>query len=135
MKTFIGTKTVKASPMNRLEYNQYRGWELPDDEDGTDEGMLVEYVDGGKANHPDHEGYISWSPLDVFERSYKDATTFKDRLVIEHSELKGNVGKLTSFIDSDKFNMLAVADCDDLQDQLLHMEAYLGILSKRLVRI
>jgi hypothetical protein len=32
--------------------------------------MLVEYIDGGAANHPQHKGYISWSPLDVFHRSY-----------------------------------------------------------------
>lgn len=27
--------------------------------------------DGGKANHPKFDGYISWSPKDVFEKSYK----------------------------------------------------------------
>jgi hypothetical protein len=34
--------------MNRAEYNVFRGWVLPIDEDGTDEGYLVEYQDGGK---------------------------------------------------------------------------------------
>ncbi len=68
---YVGTKYVTAKPMTRGEYNTYRGWELPVDEDGSDEGYLVEYVDGGKANHPDHAGYISWSPKDVFDRSYK----------------------------------------------------------------
>lgn len=62
---------IKAKPMNRLEYNQYRGWELPSDENGADEGMLVEYIDGGKSNHPNHEGYISWSPIDVFDKAYR----------------------------------------------------------------
>ncbi len=71
MDMFIGTKLVKATPMTRAEYNKYRDWQLPADEDGEDKGMLVEYVDGGKANHPDHEGYISWSPLDVFEKAYR----------------------------------------------------------------
>lgn len=70
MKTYLGTKVVKATPMNRKDYNDYRGLELPDNEDGSDEGMLVEYVDGGRPNHPDHEGYISWSPIDVFNNSY-----------------------------------------------------------------
>lgn len=70
---YIGTKIVKATPMSRLAYNQYRGWELPADENGADEGYLVEYVDGGKANHPDHVGYISWSPAGVFDRAYKPA--------------------------------------------------------------
>jgi hypothetical protein len=75
---YIGTKTIKALPMTRLAYNQYRGWELPADEIGEDEGFLVEYVDGGKANHPNHEGYVSWSPADVFHRAYQstDAMNF-----------------------------------------------------------
>lgn len=71
MKPFIGTKTILARPMGRGEYNTYRGWECPADENPEDEGFLVEYVDGGKANHPDHAGYISWSPKDVFERAYR----------------------------------------------------------------
>lgn len=71
MNTYIGTKIVRAKPMTRAEYNSYRGWPLPSDEDGTDIGMLVEYVDGGKSNDPRHEGYISWSPMDVFERAYR----------------------------------------------------------------
>ena len=72
MKKYIGTKVVKAIPMNRQDYNDYRGWELPFDEDGSDEGMLVEYTDGGKLNHLDYEGYISWYPLDVFDKAYSD---------------------------------------------------------------
>ena len=71
MKQFIGTKLVNAEPMNRLDYNNLRGWKLPVDEDGADEGFLVEYVDGGKANAGGYEGYVSWSPKDVFENSYK----------------------------------------------------------------
>ena len=69
-KTYEGTKRVHARPMNRGEYNAYRGWEVPADENPADDGYLVEYLDGGKPNHPDHAGYISWSPKDVFERAY-----------------------------------------------------------------
>lgn len=71
MDLYIGTKLIKALAMTRLQYNQLRGWDLPADENGDDEGFLVEYVDGGKANHPDFAGYISWSPKDVFERAYQ----------------------------------------------------------------
>lgn len=67
---YIGTKQVLAYPMTRQAYNDYRGWTLPADENGADEGYLVEYVDGGQANHPAHTGYISWSPKAVFERAY-----------------------------------------------------------------
>lgn len=73
-KLYIGTKVVTGEPMTRAAYNVYRGWPLPADEDGSDPGYLVEYQDGGNSNHPDHTGYISWSPKDVFDRSYKPAT-------------------------------------------------------------
>jgi hypothetical protein len=71
MNQYIGTKRVLARPMNRQSYNDYRGWTLPENENGADEGMLVEYLDGGQANDPRHKGYISWSPLDVFNRAYR----------------------------------------------------------------
>ena len=71
-KTYEGTKRVHARPMNRGDYNTYRGWEVPADENPADDGYLVEYLDGGKSNHAAHAGYISWSPKDVFERSYKE---------------------------------------------------------------
>lgn len=70
MKRYIGTKTLCARPMTRGEYNAYRAWTTPEGEDPTVAGYLVEYVDGGKPNDPRHAGYISWSPADVFERSY-----------------------------------------------------------------
>lgn len=71
---YYGTKKIIANAMTRLEYNVYRGWDLPGDEDGNDAGFLVEYVDGGASNHPEHEGYISWSPKDVFEGAYQPVT-------------------------------------------------------------
>lgn len=70
MKRYVGTKFLKAKPMTRGEYNAYRGWTLPADEDSADAGYLVEYEDGGKANDARHAGYISWAPADVFERTY-----------------------------------------------------------------
>lgn len=71
MLRYIGTKAVKAVPMTRGAYNAYRGWDVPSNENPLDDGYLVEYLDGGAANHSDHAGYISWSPKDVFERSYR----------------------------------------------------------------
>ena len=83
MNTYIGTKIIRAKPMNRLAYNVLRGWTVPDDENPADEGYLVEYVDGGKANVPGFDGYVSWSPKDVFERAYRLASqmSFGDALV------------------------------------------------------
>ena len=67
---YEGTKRVHVQPMTRGAYNAYRGWQVPADENPADDGYLVEDVDGGKSNHPNHAGYISWSPKDVFERAY-----------------------------------------------------------------
>ena len=82
MNRYIGTKTINAKPMSRQAYNNLRGWVVPADEDPADDGYLVEYIDGGQANHPDFDGYISWSPKDVFERAYRrsDSLTFGDAL-------------------------------------------------------
>lgn len=74
MQTYIGTKMIRAKAMTRGDYNKVRGWSIPADENPNDEGFLVEYLDGGKANHKDYDGYISWSPKDVFERAYRPAT-------------------------------------------------------------
>jgi hypothetical protein len=41
MQTYNGTKIIRALPMTRKEYNDYRGWQLPADENGDDEGYLV----------------------------------------------------------------------------------------------
>ena len=82
MREYLGIKRIKACPMNRQEYNDYRNWTLPNDENGEDPGYLVEYLDSPNSNHPNHEGYISWSPKDVFEKAYKvaDKLTFGEAL-------------------------------------------------------
>lgn len=83
MQQHIGTKLVTAQPMTRQEYNDYRGWTLPTDEEGSDTGYLVEYLDGGKPNHPKHAGYISWSPKAQFDAAYRPTTGMSFGLAIE----------------------------------------------------
>ena len=83
MKQYIGTKVINALPMNRLEYNQFRGWELPKDENGADEGYLVEYVDGGKSNTQQYAGYVSWSPKEQFDNAYRATDGLSFGLAIE----------------------------------------------------
>lgn len=93
MGIYIGVKLVKALVMNRLEYNQYRGWQLPEDENGSDEGYLVEYLDGGESNHPDHEGYISWSPKQVFDNAYRPTSGMNFGLAIEAMKMGQKVAR------------------------------------------
>jgi hypothetical protein len=90
-ETYIGTKVINAWPMTRGEYNEYRNWNAPEGEDQTVAGYLVEYVNGGQANHPEHVGYISWSPTDVFENTYRPATAMSFGLAIEAMRQGGRV--------------------------------------------
>ena len=76
MKQYIGTKAVKARPMSLGDYNEYRGWTMPEDENPYDRGYLVEYFSDEKPNHPAHEGYITWSPKEAFEASYQSDGEF-----------------------------------------------------------
>lgn len=84
MKQFLGTKLILARPMTRGEYNAYRGWTAPAGEDQTTAGYLVEYTDSpAEALHANHKGYISWSPADVFEKSYRATDGLNFGLALE----------------------------------------------------
>lgn len=93
MKTYIGTKQITAIPMTRQAYNDYRGWTLPADEDGADDGYLVEYLDGGKPNHPAHSGYISWSPKAQHDAAYRPTDGLTFGLSIEALKLGKRVAR------------------------------------------
>lgn len=93
MTLYIGTKLIRAQAMSRAEYNDYRGWTLPADENGEDAGYLVEYLDGGQSNHPSHVGYISWSPADVFDRAYRPTTGLSFGMAIEALKLGERVAR------------------------------------------
>lgn len=68
MQKYIGTKQIEARPMTRGDYNNYRGWQIPAEENPADEGYLVRYSDG----------YESWSPEKQFNEAYRpcDNMTF-----------------------------------------------------------
>ena len=136
-KTYVGTKVVHAFPMTRLAYNNLRGWLLPDNEDGSDDGYLVEYADGGSPNVDGYKGYISWSPHDVFERAYTHGvtlkkTTYVERMVKELEELSDRVEKLGLFTEGSAFRDLSIQDRQDLMEQLHAMTIYQAILTRRL---
>lgn len=60
MDSYIGTKLISAEAMNLGDYNKYRGWQIPANENPEKEGYLVRYSDD----------YYSWSPKEVFEKAY-----------------------------------------------------------------
>ena len=73
MKKYIGTKMIEAREMNRGDYNKYRGWTIPENENPADEGYLVKYADG----------YESWSPKKQFEEAYRDCMGMNFGIALE----------------------------------------------------
>jgi uncharacterized protein YdcH (DUF465 family) len=133
MKQYVGKKEINATPMSRQEYNDFRGWKLPDDENGSDEGYLVEYVDGGEANTSQYAGYVSWSPKEVFEKAYRIAETPLDRMRIEYGELMDRHNKLVIFLGrKDREEVAGEAQIALMEQQRLNMKDYLLTLSSRL---
>ena len=48
--------------MTRGDYNIFRGWQIPADEDPADEGYVMKY----------ENGHMQWLPKDMFESDYKE---------------------------------------------------------------
>ena len=132
MKKFIGTKQLMAAAMALGAYNEYRGWDMPEDEDPNTEGYLVEYTDGGKSNHKDHAGYISWSPKDVFEKSYHPSETPIDRMLIEAMEVIERLKALKALLAGSKPPFISDKQWQLLARQKEHMDAYHDVLNERI---
>ena len=65
---YIRMQQVEAEPMTRGDYNKFRDWEIPSNENPADEGYKVTYPDG----------YVSWCPKTQFEEAGRpcDGMTF-----------------------------------------------------------
>jgi len=79
-KIYIGTKIIAAEPMSEGKFKDLKSASflpiLPQDglKDGPDygrEGYKVRYEDG----------YVSWSPKEVFERAYREITTNEREMI------------------------------------------------------
>ena len=103
MKKYIGTKQIEAEPMTMgeaYEKGLLQAGRVPNDSEKSNAGYHVRYQDG----------YESWSPAEPFEKAYKLADTFIDRLYIEHDELNKKFDKCAAFVDSDKFREVVKDD-------------------------
>jgi hypothetical protein len=137
MKRYIGTKTLLAMPMTRGQYNNYQGWLTPEGQDKDTPGYLVEYTDGGLPNHPAHTGYISWSPAEQFEKTYREipASTLQphqQRVVDEKAELDTKMLALLKFVDTPIFTGLATDEQRRLRSQYSAMHMYSSVLAERI---
>ena len=60
---------VSVMAMTRQEYNDLRGWQLPENENGSDAGYLIEDSEG-EQNTDKFKGFVQWLPKSEFERKY-----------------------------------------------------------------
>lgn len=138
MKTYIGIKKIEAEPMNRGDYNKYRGWTIPADENPADDGYLVKYPDG----------YESWSPKSAFDEAYSEvgvnplvdtsllvkSSDFKDRFKAEYYQTKIRYDKLRQIIvkyEAGTLNFEPKCDLELLKAQAKSMDNYLYALETR----
>ena len=121
MLKYLGKKEVQAERMNEYQAVEL-GYARPNEDNHEwREGFHVVYEDG----------YHSWSPKDVFEKSYKLNEMFSDRLAIEIEELAERQAKLNEFIGSNKFKELSWENQRLLEAQFGAMLSYLTILQVR----
>lgn len=130
LKPYIGTKMVMAEQMAKSAAVA-KGWARPSSEGNEDvPGYHVQYT------NPDGSTYDSWSPKDVFEKSYQVAEDFKDRLIIELKELKERLNKLEAFLNENDYDKVA-EKCGPVQTALMlsqyhAMRHYYDILKTRI---
>lgn len=124
MKKYLGTKLVTAKPMTRAEAEVVLGKFIkPAKQEYSGEGYLVRYEDG----------YQSWSPKEVFDKAYKPADNFLDRLIIERDEVQQRLSSLTSALMQEDFQeKVGSKQYYWMQEQHNAMEIYVEVLNKRI---
>lgn len=73
MQKYLGTKLIQAEPLNLGDYNKRRGWTIPENEDPNKDGYYIVYPDG----------YVSWSPKEIFKEAYRPTNGLSFGLAIE----------------------------------------------------
>ena len=122
MKKYIKTEVVSATPAWRVNGVIYPKDGVVPRVMNREDGYKVVYEDGCE----------SWSPKEVFEKTYKPANTFLDRMKIEFGELERKYQKLGAFIESDKFKKLTSEKRTLLVKQYDAMQTYYLVLRQRI---
>lgn len=138
MQEYIGVKLVEAKPMTRGDYNKYRGWKVPADENPNDEGYLVKHSDN----------YESLIAKDEFEKIYNVvgvrplndtallmvSIDYKDRFKAEYIQLKTRLESLKVMLhnwDNDKLSFIPTCPRSIYNLQVEYMTKYLAVLEAR----
>lgn len=132
LKKYVGTKTIKAKPMTRGAYKDFRGLEFPKYENPDDDGYLVVLLNI-EPNADKSEDYIYWwVNKKQFDNDFRPAETIQERLVIEYDELNQKFDALVAFLKTEQFESLSVDMKAEMQCQRDAMSDYLDCLSNRL---
>lgn len=89
----FGGKLVEAYQMTRKEYNILRGWDLPFDENGEDEGFLLNSLTNAKPNTDFLDGYVSWVTKEQKESEFRVTKMFPFGMAIEALKLGYKVAR------------------------------------------
>lgn len=140
MRKYVGTKVIEAKPMTRGDYNEYKGWQIPANENPADEGYLVKYSDG----------YVSWSPTYGFEEAYREydenklpatavgmmSADYKERFKAEYKQLmirfEGLKGMLKKW-DEGTLSFETTCPRSTYNMQIKAMADYMAVLEARAV--
>lgn len=140
MKQYVGVKLIEAKLMTRGDYNKYRGWTIPKDENPNDEGYLVKYSND----------YESWSPKKPFDDSYREydvnalpktaigmiSGDYKERFKAEYEQLIIRYNGLNRMIekwDAGQLTFKPTCPRSTYDLQLKAMKDYMVVLEARAV--
>ena len=130
-KQYTGTKTVKATSMTMgepYERKLLKEGVRPSECETDKAGYLVEYKGG----------YQSWSPADVFDKTYKLSETFIDRLRIEYADVKERLDNLEEFFKpgfDEVAKKIGAWQTALLTYQIFVMKTYVEVLGVRIDNI
>ncbi len=109
LRTYIGTKQIKAFPMNWGDYCKLRGFEIGDKHPNTI-GYIVEYplTEDSAPNVEGFDGYVSWSPVKAFEEAYMVAEHETHLIRIEIDRTRKEIERLEKILEeeSKRFSVL-----------------------------
>jgi hypothetical protein len=139
LENYVGVKLLRAEEKTRGDYNLYRGWTIPENENPEDKGYLVVYPDG----------YESWSPKEQFERAYMqvgdnititqdnvdnfvqsyEVERWKDKTTVVHATLVNGfvITESSSCVDPANFDMeIGEEICKKkIEDRIWHLLGFL----------
>lgn len=119
-KQYTCIKSVKAEPCDLSTAQTALRRKFYKDDCDNMMGYLVEYEDG----------YISWSPKDVFEKGYALTETHVDRMKFELAELNERIAKATRALYTP--DLMDSFEREQLSKQLEHMRDYAETLHGRI---